>query len=87
MAIARQKELAKREENIECRKFQEKQAEENAKRRAVEQAERLRLEHASLQKVKQEDDNFAKFALQEIEKFKTQGNKSGTQLLKKAINA
>jgi hypothetical protein len=81
-----EKELAKRRENIECRKIQERQAQENAKRRALKEAERLQQEQQVLQKVKQEDDIFAQFALKEIERFKAKG-KGGTNLLKKAINA
>ncbi len=84
--MERQKNLAKRQENIECRKIQEQQAKENAKRRTVEEAQRLRQEKEVLHKVKQEDDIFAQFALQEIERFKARG-KAGANLLKKAINA
>lgn len=79
-----QKELTKRLQSIECRKIQEQQAQENAQRRAQNEAERLRQEQQVLQKVKEEDDIFAQFALQEIERFKAKG-KEGTHLLKKSI--
>ena len=68
-----QKELTKRLQSIECRKIQEQQAQENAQRRAQNEAERLRQEQQVLQKVKEEDDIFAQFALQEIERFKAKG--------------
>ena len=86
LVAEQQKELTKRLQSIECRKIQEQQARENAKRRAENQAERLREETQMLQKVKQEDDIFAQFALQEIERFKAKG-KEGTHLLYKSINA
>lgn len=86
LAAERQKELAKRQENIECKRIQEQQALENAKRRAAEQAQRLREENEALHKVKQEDDIFAQFALAEIQRFKEMGDKARrTDLLKKAI--
>ena len=86
LVVEQQKELTKRLQSIECRKIQEQQARERAKRRAENQAERLREEKQLLQKVKQEDDIFAQFALQEIERFKAKG-KEGTHLLYKSINA
>ena len=86
LAAERQKELAKRRENIEYKRIQEQQALENAKRRAAEQAQRLREENEALHKVKQEDDIFAQFALAEIQRFKEMGDKARrTDLLKKAI--
>ncbi len=81
-----QKELTKRQKNIECRKIQEQQAEENAKRKKEKEAERLRQEQEVLQKLENEDDIFTQFALMEIERFKAKG-KGGTNLLTKAINA
>ena len=86
IVVEQQKELTKRLQSIECRKIQEQQARENSKRRAENQAERLREEQQMLQKVKQEDDIFAQFALQEIGRFKAKG-KEGTRLLYKSINA
>lgn len=79
---AQQKELAKRQENIECRKIQELQAQENAKRRSAEEVERLRQEQEVLQKVKNDDDIFAQFALHEIERFQARG-KAGDRLLRR----
>jgi hypothetical protein len=85
LAAERQKELVKRQENIECKRIQEQQALENAKRRAAEKAQRLREENEALHKVKQEDD-IAQFALAEIQRFKEMGDKARrTDLLKKAI--
>ena len=80
------KELSKRKLNIECRKSQEKQAQENAKRKAEEDTTRLREEKEALKVVRQEHDIFAQFALQEIERFKAKG-RAGTHLLQKTLNA
>lgn len=83
--LERQKELAKRKQNIELRKMQKQQIQEVEKRRAREKAEALKEEQQVFHKLKKEDCIFKDFVAKEIENFKVQGKR--TALLEKTLNS
>ena len=74
--LERQKELAKRKQNIELRKMQKQQIQEVEKRRAREKAEALKEEQQVFHKLKKEDCIFKDFVAKEIENFKVQGKRT-----------
>ncbi len=83
--LERQKELAKRKQNIELRQMQQQQIRENERRRAKQKAEELKEEKQVFHKLKKEDDIFKAFVTKEIENFKVQGKR--TALLEKTLNS
>jgi|EP00970_Alexandrium_tamarense_P012308 trichohyalin len=80
----RQKELIKREQNVEIRKLQQQQCIENERRRAKE-ADALKQEQQQVfHDLKNEDDVFKDFVMKEIANFAIQGKR--TALLEKTLN-
>ena len=83
--LERQKELAKRKQNIELRQMQQQQIRDNEQRRAREKAETLQEEQQVFHQLKKEDDVFQAFVAKEIEHFRAKGKR--TALLEKTLNS
>ena len=83
--LERQKELVKRQQNVEIRMAQQQQCQENQERKEEERLAVLQQEQKVIQAHKKEDDIFKEFVSREIENFKLQGLKR-TALLEKTLN-